>query len=230
MALLPRARRRDGAAERGVGHLAQCPRDHVRAGFLRGRGELPVPPVRRPGGLRARAPRDPRAARAAQGRAGGLNSSQSSPSSAAGRLGAQGRRGDSDGAHDPASSPTSSTLTQPGACSRLRKRRPPVKAYERIARFTAPCRTARTTSQSGVASSRSRAGSTRSSSDPIVSPEKGRLLGTTSRQAFTTRSPAGLQGLSPRRPDSISRSLRPLLGSIAGATSRAVSTVRGDRL
>ena len=46
------------------------------------------------------------------------------------------------------SSPTSSTFTQPGACSKWpRNMRSPVSAWDRIARLTPPWRTARTVSQ-----------------------------------------------------------------------------------
>ena len=59
-------------------------------------------------------------------------------------------RGDVDGSHDPLGrpSPRSSTLTQPGACSKCpRNIRSPVSAYERIARLTPPWRTASAVSQ-----------------------------------------------------------------------------------
>ena len=84
-------------------------------------------------------------------------------------------------------SPTSRTLTQPGACSKWpRNIRSPVSAWERIARLTAPWSTSSTVSQSGSATSRSSAGMTRSNSSPMVSPPRNGLsFGTTPRNACT---------------------------------------------
>ena len=117
--------------------------DRVPARRLRPVGELAVPALPRPDGLRRGAPRDPRAPRepapgviahtgrdfAIPPRQAGLNSLQSS-SIVRSRLT---RCATSDGevltARTTQSSPTSRTLMQPGDCSKLpRNARPPVRA------------------------------------------------------------------------------------------------------
>ena len=121
---------------------------------------------------------------------------------------------------------------QAGACSMApRNSRRPLRANDSNARFTPPWSTARAVSQPGSASSRSRAGRTRSNSPSIVSPPRNRVgPGSTPRNAPRKAASSSSGASSASRPGTSSRSSGHSSIRAAAATRRAVSTVRGRPL
>jgi hypothetical protein len=124
--------------------------------------------------------------------------------------------------------PTSITLRQAGSCARPpRNTGWPVRNHDRIARFTPPCRTSSSVSQSSSASSRWIDGKVRSSRAPIVSPFRNRVSsGTGPSKAAMKAERSCASGMLDSAPPRIScSSLRCSSGGFAPAAASTCSAV-----